>query len=67
MKSGDLVQLVQSERHSAGWQPWVGEIGIVVALYEHPTSTWGEWFTILVNGSRRNIREDHLEVFYEGR
>ncbi len=67
MRVGDLVKLVQSKRHFAGWQPWVGETGIVVALYEHPTSTWGEWFTILVNGKPRNIREDHLEVFYEGR
>ncbi len=67
MKVGDMVRLIQSKRRGGSWQPWVGEIGIVAALYEHPTSTWGEWFTILVNGKSRNIREDHLEVLHESR
>ena len=67
MKVGDLVKLVQSTKHFAGWQPWAGETGIVVALYEHPKSTWGAWFTILVNGQQRNICEDHLEVLHETR
>ena len=67
MKTGDMVRLIQSKKHFAGWQPWVGEIGVVVALYQHPSSTWGEWFTILVNGKQRSIREDHLEKINENR
>jgi len=67
MKVGDLVKLVQSTRGFATSQLWVGETGIVIALYEHPTATWGEWFTILVNGKPRNIREDHIELLHETR
>lgn len=67
MKVGDLVRLVQSKKHFATWQPWAGETGIVISLYEHPSSTWGEWFTILASGKQRNIREDHLELINESR
>ena len=67
MQVGDMVRLIQSKKHFASWQTLRGAIGIVVALYDHPTSTWGEWFTILVNGKQRNIREDHLELINETR
>lgn len=67
MQPGNLVRLVQSKKHFATWTCWEGEVGIIASHYDHPSSTWGEWFTVLVDGAPRNMREDYLEVLNEAR
>ncbi len=62
MKPGDLVEIIQSKKHFATWTCWEGKIGVIADHFDHPTSTWGVWFTILINGEPKAMRQDYLKV-----
>ena len=66
MKVGDLVKVIQGGKLVPP-KKWLGKPSLVIAKYDHPQSTKGGFFTVMVAGNARHFHEDYLEVINESR
>ena len=64
MKIGLLAKVIRpTDGLSSRNYPSLGKTGIVLSRFEHPSATCElKWFTVLIEGTPLNFREDYLKA-----